>query len=643
MRNNKKLIILLGGVIIILTAAFYYLRLSKPPVQVENLADLAPSGGLIYVAADDLKSSWDKIKGTDVYSGLAQLLMFKDNDTFGKIKEQANWLSEKDLMDVLGKEVFLSVYSEDTKFERPDVDIVLLSRIDNSVALKESLAKINSKIQKDKLITRNKYKGFDVSIVKHEGLRHEFAYSIIGDVLIISNARGRLEKAIDLIGADSEGSISSDPGFLRVKSRFSGSWRAWLYYDVSKFYQLAKNLSQDMKAIYKAQEKLTPFKNYFLTVDFNEGIYLKGWAYLDLESIEDPEIKTIWEGINDANLEALKFIPLDVALFSGGNYGQAKSLFAYFKKSMSGVINGAVLNKAASNEKINAQEYSPDKIIEQLNSFLGFDLENDFLPFLGKDYGFTLAGFKAISIPLALEQGRAGPINLNFPELFVYADTKDKDKIDVLLSGLWQRIADLANAQAKLQAGGQAKPREQKLPAVQEGAGPDTEEQKVPDMLIYTVDDYSGISIHGLKMQNTGTLPAMFSDDVLSPSYCFLGNYLIVGTNQPLLRKIINVYNKKLLSLVDSVKFSQIRTKLHPEFNGLFYINPKQYIEPMIAIFSSMNNSLANNLKEKEIRKNMRNAVDVLNVLKDVNVMGASSMYEDGFFEFDFFTPVEGL
>jgi hypothetical protein len=106
---------------------------------------------------------------------------------------------------------------------------------------------------------------------------------------------------------------------------------------------------------------------------------------------------------------------------------------------------------------------------------------------------------------------------------------------------------------------------------------------------------------------------------------------------------LINTYQKKNLNLSDSVKFSQVRHNLQPEFNNFFYANPKEVIEPLSRMFGSLPIKAGNDTKQEEYKRNLIKTLQLLDILKDIKGIGSSWLYKDNFYEFYIFVPVEGL
>ncbi|MEK6715706.1 MAG: DUF3352 domain-containing protein [Candidatus Omnitrophota bacterium] len=622
MQNVKiKIIILFSVITVTIISVVFYPQLSKPP-KIGNLTDLLLQDALICLCVRDIDSAWNKIKSTEIYSQLINSAAFKDSLTINALKDKTKerWFEKQELLRILGKETLMGVFFRSaTTLEDAEFDVVVLSRISGSQRVRESIYRSISMVKKDKLTTVLKYKGYKITTIKQSEAMDGLTYLILGDVLIASNSLDAVKEAIDLYKSGFKNSISYNNGFKRAKDRLSDDFSAWLYLDIKGFSQLANNLKESNTVKFM----VTPLDAYFLELKFNQGIAIKGWSYLGQERKEDPSLTAALASLNNAKLTALGFTPFSAAMFSGGNLGDIKLFWEYTKNQLEKSIGGT------DPEGVNrfTQFYT------RANTLLGFDIEKDVLPYLGNEYACSLAGFKELNVALSY-QGRPEALSLSLPEFFGCIKVLDKEKINNIMQGLWQRMNDGLNKYfASLQA-------EQAKEAGEDAA---LREENAPLPAYLETNNYSAVDIYALKLKSSLTLPFGLNADIFSPSYCFLGDYLVATTNDSLLKMLINTYQKKNLNLSDSVKFSQVRHNLQPEFNNFFYANPKEVIEPLSRMFGSLPIKVGNDTKQEEYKRNLIKTLQLLDILKDIKGIGSSWLYKDNFYEFYIFVPVEGL
>ncbi|MDP1853417.1 MAG: DUF3352 domain-containing protein [Candidatus Omnitrophota bacterium] len=621
--NIKKIISVISLIVVLAVGIIFYLQVSKP-VKVENLTDLVPSEALICIAGRDMDKTWQKIKNTEFYSKIINSPFLKDNPNVGALKDKVkqDWFSEDDILSVLGKEAVLGVFFRSLVFEKPDFDILLLSRLNRGTRAKELILSSLSRIKKDKLITSQRYKGYRVSTIKQAESKEGFSYLIFGDTLIMSNNLELIKQAVNLAKNDYKDSISQDGEFRRSREKLSDDYVGWLYLDIKKLKQLTKNLENPSYPEFNTGA----MSSYFFEIKLLEGLAVKGWSYLDVGQTEDASFKAILDSLGYAKLDTIGFVPLNTALFSGGNFGDIKLLWPYIKEQ----LNNPFFKKGNDEEIKDSRQF-----FARLNTMLGFDLENDLLQYLGKEYAFGLSGFKEADIPLAVSGGKVRPFSLSLPEFFGCIQALDKDKINSLMQIIWQKMSDGINARIKPPLSGQDNPGTK-------NEAQEEEEAAIPPVYLET-NNYSGVDIYALKFQPAVLLPLGINPDIFSPAYCFFGDYLVISSNDNLLKKIINTYQKKNLSLADSVKFSEIKHKLQPEFNSLFYINMEEIIGPVMKMVSSFTRSSGDDIENEEYKRGLAESVFIMDTLKSLKAVGLTGAYKDGFYEFYMYVPIGGL
>lgn len=623
MRNIK---LILAFSLIAITAGagvIFYSQVSKP-ARVENLTDLVPSEALICASGRDIDKIWQKIKVTEFYSKIINSPFFKDNPNIGALKDKTkqNWFSEDEILAALGKEVVLGAFFRSLVSKDPEFDVILLSRLSQASKAKELIIRPLLRLKENKSVSSQKYKGYRITTIKQAESKEGLSYLIFKDTLIMSNSPDLIKQAVNLAKNDYKDSISQNGEFKRNREKLSDDYAGWLYLDIEKFKQLTKNLEN----INYPEFNPMALSSYFLEIKFLEGLAVKGWSYLDAEKTEDASFKVILDSLSDTKLDAISFVPLNTAVFSGGNLGDMKLILPYIKEQ----LNNPFFKKGNGEEIKDSREF-----FTTLNTLLGFDLENDLLQYLGKEYAFGLSEFKEADIPLAVSEGKVKPFSLSLPEFFGCIQALDKDKVNSVMQIIWQKMSDGINARMKPPLSGQDNPLS-KSDAVAE--------QAVVLPVSLETNNYSGVDIHTLKFQPAVLLPLGIGQDIFSPAYCFFGDYLVIASNENLSKKIINTYQKKNLSLNDSVKFSEITRKLQPKFNNLFYVNMEEVVGPVMKMVSSFTPpGSGTDIETEEYKRGLAESLFIMDVLKTLKAVGWTGWYKDGFYEFYLYVPVDGL
>lgn len=622
MQNAKiKTILIIAVIVAIAAGTTFCLQVSRPSQKIDNLTDLVPSGALICISGHDIDKAWDKLKATEIYSQFLNSPFLKDSLKLGALRDktQHEWFSQEEILRILGKEALLGIFFRKMVLEEPEFDIILLSRISQASRTKESILRSLSRIKQNRLVTSQKYKGFKIYAIEETGSGDSLVYLILRDVVIASNSFEIIKQAIDLFRNGYKTSISQEMEFKRVKAKLSDGHIGWLYLDIKRLVELTKNLEETNYPGFN----LGPLHSYFLELKFREGIAVKGWSYFDAGEIENTVLKPFLESINNTNLKTLEFTPLNVAMFSGGNSGDMRLLWPYIKTE---IVDSLQRRKTENGEGFQPAHDFP----AGFGAILGIDLEKDLLPYLGKEFAFSLAAFKEINIPLSVSKGQVRPLNLSLPEMFACIQVLDKDKIKLIMHNFWQRMNDSINKNFMLSSSN-AENKEGK------------KEKNAPLPAYLEVNNYSGVDVYALKFLPEAALPLGVGADILSPAYCFLADYLVISSNVSLLKKVINTYQKKNLGLSDSVRFSQVKGSLEQEFSSLFYINLNEIIAPLSKMFNSFTMQETDDIKQEEYKRNLTKVLQVMEMLKHIKAIGITGVYKDNFYEFNIFMPVDGL
>ena len=338
--NTKRLILVFSLLLILAVGVFAYLQMWAPFVEIQDLTDLLPQHALAYASIHNLDKTWNKIKLSDLYSKIINSPLITNNQELDSLKEKAslNWLGEKEILAILGKDVVFGIFFRKMVSDQPEFDVILASRIDKTIKVKEVILSSFSKVDKHCSVTSQKYKGFRVNSVKHKSLKEDLVYLVLGDVLILGNSPKLLKEAIDLVKNEYEGSISKEADFIRARDKLSSDYFCWVYSEVDSLESFMSVLPE--KDEYKFNSEFNPINSYFAQIILNDGLYFIVRAYVKLEEKEeDLSLMKSWrewfESIDIAQAQALEFTPLDVAMVSVGNAGDIKLAWEYLKEMRS--------------------------------------------------------------------------------------------------------------------------------------------------------------------------------------------------------------------------------------------------------------------------------------------------------------------
>ncbi|MFQ5681074.1 MAG: DUF3352 domain-containing protein [Candidatus Omnitrophota bacterium] len=635
--NSKKVLGLTMVAILVAAGTVFYLRSSRR-INVERLTDIMPQGGLAYIYGHNLDEGWERLKGKEIYARLSQSSAFEDIDLFSPIgdSDRNSWLARvgnefvrggirQGVSTLLHNELLLGAFFRSmVAGEKADYDVLLLGRLGKDRKIQAAAIKLLVGLTKDKKASQESYNGLTVNTLRIKDIDEDIVYALAGDVLLISNSRGRIKDALGLIGKRQAGatSLSQDKDFQKARRGLSERYYIWGYLDISGFVRLAQSLTNPL-----GQGVLAEIKNYFFTLGLDhDGMRIKARSYFSPGPLADePFMAARREIKNNHSLGVLGLVPLNTVSLWAGHSGNPALAWAYFKDKLKQA------GEAGNAGKQNAQKVS-QATLSMLNMALGADLEKDILPYLGPEYAFALAGFETINLHLSMVSLRLNRADFDLPTFVAYLEVKDKGKIDVLARGLLDKIAVLANRQfsAARQQDTKQEPSPEDDDTSSTGQPADA---PAPDIVSVEEEDYSGADMHFLRIHPPKIFPLKDIGGIFSPGYCFVEKYLVVASNKTLLEKAVNVYKGRLLSLNQGVNFSSLRDKLSERFYALWYLDVPALANPLIKM-----GRFGETVVPEDYREELQATLEVLEAISGgVKGLGASRTIHDDFEESDVF------
>jgi hypothetical protein len=209
-------------------------------------------------------------------------------------------------------------------------------------------------------------------------------------------------------------------------------------------------------------------------------------------------------------------MPRDTILLSlSASQENAKEYYRYIGES---------LKRLKSSELKQIMQQQRQQIEDYFHK-LGFEYENDILP-LVKETAFCFLGLEQVSlaprIP-AVQTPRIQPpsITFPFPRICLFVKVSDKKKADGLISEIMRSLVD------EIQ-------KEMQERTVYNSTSP---QMTKPGETIVSIQEEM---YNDVKITRLFNIIPLFP--FLSPSYCFIDNYLIMGSNDIALRDVIDTY-----------------------------------------------------------------------------------------------------
>ncbi len=195
-------------------------------------------------------------------------------------------------------------------------------------------------------------------------------------------------------------------------------------------------------------------------------------------------------------------------------------------------------------EMVNRQGDQSTSIMEaQVQNFeknIGFSIKDDVLPAFGEEFGGYLSD---------IETGGMFPI----PKFALFIQVEDQNKAGKILDKLTNQ-----------------------------------------PFITLQKEEHAGITVH-YAVSPLG--------EVLQPSYCFLGDYLLIAINRALIKKSIEAYHDKSLSLLEDAGFKAINMGLTDKNVGAQFININKVSEKLGSIIEWSNGWVSEKSKSQQAFK----------------------------------------
>ncbi|MDO8581152.1 MAG: hypothetical protein Q7S13_06705, partial [Candidatus Omnitrophota bacterium] len=167
-----------------------------------------------------------------------------------------------------------------------------------------------------------------------------------------------------------------------------------------------------------------------------------------------------------------------------------------------------------------------EQTAETIEDFLGMSIEDDILPAIGDEFGGYLAGIKT---------GKMFPI----PQLLLFLRVNDRAKVEAILTKMMGQ-----------------------------------------DFLVMQQENYANVTI------NSAALP--LGGDI-QPSYCFLGDYLLVGINRQVLKDSLDVVADPALSLPEADDFKILNMAATGKNLHMVFLKPPLLIQQIKNLLETVN------------------------------------------------------
>ena len=577
---DKKLGLILVIVIILALGIggwFLYQDLSIP--KIKDLKEVLPTDAMVFLETKDLKQTWAKFKNTELYNLIESLKerLSKDNENIAPAKSfldaKIKKLLEGEIIGSFGKLGISCIYrSRLQDFDAELPQILFVTRLLPKAKIEKELLEtfMESKQRKDKKnkISSQKYLGLSFKVINLDN-KTQIAYFILRDTLILSNNPGLIKDAIDVL-RNKRLSLWEDKRFKLAYEEKSTLATIFVYTDLKKFSEFFLNsikLYSDKNKELKNLDNFTEmFKAYGLpefdystfNIDTDKGLHLRYSMVFDSLKMNQ-ELRNFWSATKLKDLEIIRLLPRNTILFGiGASSENAADYYRYIGRSIE-ELKSEELKRAFKKQKQQIEDYFRK---------LGYEYEKDILPLI-KETGFAFLGLEQVSFmpPQMPQEGRT-PMNVPaltfpFPRLCALIGVNDRPKAEAILSKV---IEDLERQmQEKMPKVNPPYDINTSLPQTNttpESQVPATTE--LPSLIQEEI--YNEIKIKTLS-------PAVQILPFLSPSFCFLEDYLVLGINDKTVKNIIDSYKDKRRSFESNIDFIDFSKRMPVELMSAFYMD----------------------------------------------------------------------
>lgn len=515
----RKVVSLLVGVAFAVCATVVAPRVS---VAQESLARLVPQDAVYFSSDVGLEEVWASITGSNFWKRVTSLKVWDETGARAGIEDLAEQFSEnmgfelstKNIMSLLGKELAIALCVEPG--ETPKIRGYLLFRGNPKSTAEEIVNKTWNVIKElleelldDAELKVSVYKGTKITSIKSTEAPVEVEFGFIGDVLAlgIGNTSPELKKIVDLAGGTGA-SLAANPNFKKIvaaSKMTTGRYAGIFYADMQKL--------GDIFAAIDVSEFPMPMQAMMsgMKQSFSMPLVIGGTGYIDRGLVMKLVSLPVGD-VSDKMIElSLGTLP---AVGKNINYVPESTLFYV---GVNSTPDGEVIWPLLLEqwEKAGAMP-AMNMVFGQIENALGIKIAEDVMPWVGNEFAM----------------------------LFTDVDTKPGFPYPKF--ALMLKIKNQAKAKAFVQ----------KLSAV-------IKEFSEESGFQFKKSAYQGYSLSSVAIMIPMPMPIS-----LTPCYGIVGDFLVVGSSEDLVKEMIDTSkgSRKNLSANPTFKALNIPAKTNSTF-----------------------------------------------------------------------------
>lgn len=523
-------------------------------LKTRAVATRLPAGASVVVSGHDVESFWSRLQASRLYKDLVAIQGVRQ--AFAPLAESQRRfeaetglpLNEETLMTLFGRRFDLGFYG---RLSEDRADLLFVSDVKDRGRARTILETLEARIvaEQGASFRGTEIAGTSARVAKNRQGDDVLFYALEGERLMIATTGSRLRAGLDL--ADERGEVramTSDPEYVEALRKLPGASIA-VFVNQQALQQAAARAAADTTDARTAQERpqrerlraaTTALEGYRLTRAVVVGLYwtesgIRGDVYTRFPEGPRPPLAAMMAQ-SPGRIRSLAYQPLGTLLFASINTLDAKTvydaLYGYAvdaTRIQMGVADGRDSLRADSLVAANLQAFQRQT---------GIDIQGDLVAWVGQEAALAVTGVD-----------RSGFFPL--PEVSLTVATRNRERSRAFLSRMEGQLTETARMRAS-----------------------------VP--LSWQSEEYQGQTIR--------YAPTPLGEG-LSLAYAVDNEFLLVGTNRGLVRRMLDARAGRAQALPSNRDFAAMTTFYPQQANTLGFANLEQIltqVQELMATYGQM-------------------------------------------------------
>jgi predicted Zn finger-like uncharacterized protein len=486
-------------------------------LEQRGIDSVVPKETLFYVRFKDLEEIQQKIQESPVNNGLRSLL-----DSLKSTRTVQDLLTRKrewetslgipffrlNLMDLVGSDMRVAFYGGNGS-RAPQ--FILTLKASRKIKLMETLAKWLP-FGQERPSRRRMGQGQVVYAFQPQGMEKEIYYFSEGMIYVISTSPHLIQKSASLAKRQHTPEDS-----LKSVSLLSSKGKRTHINQIGLFYVGLENLSgarfgnESTDGEIPLIRSLEGYGDVVGTISYGKGLVVESTMAVHQEHLGQP-LRTLLESPPTPN-KTLAYVPRNAIVYASNKSLDMATHLSWLRSDLS-----------------NRHDFSTalDKILSEIRTKTGVDIEKDILPFVGGESSCVIVG--------ADKEG-----GFNFPSMQLFLEVKDRSKVETSLQQLLKKpVIDTWFKEAGV------------------------------DLIGIS---HEGVPITYLRYQ--GNDMRLFFLSALTPCYAFVDDFLVIGIGLENLKQVVDLSQGRGVSIGNDERFNGMKRLFSDRNSGMAYVDLK--------------------------------------------------------------------